>query len=204
MGLASEPEMSGFEGSLYYLSTMSTWVRWPLGASVLRLQTILEPLSSAKTLFTCPGAKWTPPLVCPTSSNSTIQSKTHRLSLKLNSLPHSPVIQRHRDLRIFFCSVSFSPPSQSSYQILTTLSPTAFWNLFFPSFKFSPVPNQLFRASNWTVTKETRLVDLTLISGPFGTISLISHKVHSRTKTWPCSSLDESHLFVLHLLWAGV
>ena len=138
--------------------------------------------------------------MCPTSSNSTIQSKTHHLSLKLNSLPHSPVIQRCRDLRIFFCSVSFSPPSQSSYQILTTLSPTAFWNLFFPSFKFCPVPNQLFRASNWTVTKETRLVDLTLILGPFRTISLISHKVHSQTKTWPCSSLDESYLCALRLL----
>ena len=196
--------MSGFEGSLYYLSTMSTWVRGPLWASVLWLQTILEPPSSAKTLFNCPVAKWTPPFVCPTSSNSTIQSKTHHLSFKLNSLPHSLFIQRCRDLRIFFCSVSFSPTSQSSYQILTTLRPTTFWNLFLPSFLFRPVPNQLLRASNWTVTKETRLVNLALISGPFRTISLISHKVHSRTKTWPCSSLDESHLFVLHLLWAGV
>ena len=176
MGLALEPETSGFEGSLYYLSTMSTWVRWPLWASVLWLQTILEPPSSAKTLFTCQFAKWTPPLVCPTSSNSTSQSKTYNLSLKLNSFLHSSVIQRCRDLRIFFCSF-FSPPSESSYQILITLAPRLSGICFF--LHSSSVLSRISCSElpNWTVTKETRLVDLTLISGPFRTNSLISHKV---------------------------
>ena len=75
MGLALEPETSGFEGSLYYLSTMSTWVRWPLWASVLWLQTIPKPPSSAKTLFTCPFAKWTPPLVCPRPQIQLVKAK---------------------------------------------------------------------------------------------------------------------------------
>lgn len=141
------------------------------------LQTILEPPSSAKTLSTCPVAKWTPPLVCPTSSNSTIQSKTHNLSLKLNSFLHSLVIQRRRDFRIFFCSFSFSPHSQSSYQILITLAPRLSGICFF--LHSSSVLSRISCSElpNWTVTKETRLVDLTLISGPFRTNSLISHKV---------------------------
>lgn len=142
VGLALEPEMSGFEGSLYYLSTMSIWVRGLLWASVLWLQTILEPPSSAKTLFNCPVAKWTPPFVCPMSSNSTIQSKLTicPLSWILCHILHS---SRDAETWEFSSAVSFSPPSQSSYQILTTLRLHNFLESISSFILVHPVPNQL-------------------------------------------------------------